>query len=95
MAEYFVVEPCATANAFEVRLKDRKLDLQKCEKALPKIGEVVGSTPVLLLAKIGSYSLSLYASGRMMIKGKKLDSKTAKKLAEKIFVALERSGAIL
>ena len=52
MTEYFVVEPCATANGFEIKLKGKKLDLEKAEKALAPLGEIMGTTPVVLLAKI-------------------------------------------
>lgn len=96
MMEYFVVEPCTTANAFEIKLKNKKLDLEKCEKALVDLGEIVASMPVVLVVRIGEYSISVYASGRLMVKSpKKLRSKAVKELANKIMSLLEKHGAIV
>ena len=96
MTDYFVIEPCKTSNALEVKLKERRIDLKKADKALSIIGTVAASTPVVLLAKIQKYSVSVYASGRMIVKGeKKLSSKEVKKLAREMLDVLERYGAIL
>ncbi|MDD5340218.1 MAG: hypothetical protein PHV13_03130 [Candidatus ainarchaeum sp.] len=93
--KYYVVTPCASANAYEIVLKEKRLDLKKAEKAFASLGSVGAATPIVLIAKIGPYSLSVYASGRMMVKGeKRLKSKDVNELAGKIMPALERAGAI-
>ncbi|MFH0885194.1 MAG: hypothetical protein V1861_05795 [Candidatus Micrarchaeota archaeon] len=96
MNDFFVIEPCQTANGVEIKLKDRKIDLKKAEPALAALGEVLGSSPVVLLAKVGTYSISVYGSGRMMVKGKKKPSeKAARALAIKLLNALEKGGALV
>lgn len=95
MDDFFVVEPCKSSNAFEIKLKDKKLDLKRCEIAIPQFGKVIASGPVVLLAKTDEYSISIYASGRIMVKGKKLESKKIDALARKILGIFETCGAIL
>jgi hypothetical protein len=93
---FFVVEPCASANAYEITLRGRQLDLKKAGKALAGLGTVAATTPAVLLAKIGNYSISVYASGRLMVKGmEKLKSKDVNELAERIISALEKNGAVV
>jgi len=96
MTDYFVIEPCSTSNALEVKLKGRRIDLKKAEKALSVIGTVGASTLVVLLAKIRAYSVSVYASGRMIVKGKeRLSKKEVKELAIEMLDALEKHGAVV
>jgi ribonuclease HIII len=95
MTDYYVVEPCTTAKGFEIKLKNKTIDLAKAEGALSTIGEIVGSSGVVLLVKMKGLSLSVYASGRMMVKGKKASQKEADELASEICAALKSTGAIL
>lgn len=96
MNDYYVIEPCQSAKGIEIRLKDKKIDLKKAGDGLARLGEVVGSSPVVLLVKLKGYSLSIYASGRMMVKGNvKPGSKKAEALAFRLIDALEKTGAIL
>jgi len=94
MSDYFVVEPCQSAGGFEIRLSGKKIDIKKAEKVLSKIGTVAGSGPVVLLAKIKGLSLSVYGSGRMMVKGK-LKAADAQAFAEEVVSALEKGGAMI
>ena len=92
--KYYVVEPCTTSNGFEIKLKE-KIDLQKAESIFSKSGEIVASSPVVLLIKLKHYSLSIYASGRMMVKSeKKMKKEDIDKLALEIIPQLELGGAI-
>jgi hypothetical protein len=92
--KYFVVDPCTTSAGFEIKLK-KSINLKKAEKAFSKIGQVIASSSVVLLVKIKDYSISVYASGRMMVKSeKKMDSKSVEKLAEKIVKELDKEDAI-
>ena len=96
MSDFFVISPCATANGVEIRLDGRRIELAKAEAAFAAIGEVVGSSAVVLLAKLGAYTISVYASGRMMVKGRrKPTDKEAGALARKIIAAMEKAGAIV
>jgi len=93
---YFVVEPCTTSAGFEIKLKDKRFDIKKCEQALATIGDVVGSTSVVLVAKIEGHSVSVYGSGRMMVKSeKRLREKEVHELAEKMMAALEKFGGVI
>ncbi|MFH1520939.1 MAG: hypothetical protein ABID61_04795 [Candidatus Micrarchaeota archaeon] len=92
MMDYFVVEPCSSSNGIEIRLKGKKIDLKKT--AL--IFEPVGTSPVVLLVKFNGYAVSLYASGRVMIKGsKKISNKTGNSLAKDLIMLLEKNNAII
>lgn len=92
--KYFVTEPCTTSSGFEIRLQD-KIDLKKAESVFSKLGEVAATSAVVLLIKIGQYSISVYASGRMLVKSeKKLDHKSVDVLARKMVDELEKGGAI-
>lgn len=92
MMDFFVVEPCSSSNGVEIRLKNRKLDLKKAETLFPS----VGTSPVVLLVKFNGYAVSLYASGRIMIKGsKKISSKVGNSLAKDIIALLEKNNAII
>jgi hypothetical protein len=93
---YFIVEPCNSSGGFEIKLRERKLDLKKCEIALSKLGAVVGNTGVVLLAKVDDFSLSVYGSGRMMLKCKRRPKKEeADAFAQKLMSELEKAGAVV
>jgi hypothetical protein len=98
MSSFFVVEPCNSSGGFEIKLRERKLDLKRCEAAFGRIGTVVGNTGVVLLAKVDKFTLSVYGSGRIMVKtagrGKKPTRKDMDALAAKVMEALDREGAI-
>jgi hypothetical protein len=95
MTEYYVIEPCTSANGIEIKLKGRKIDIKLAEKALSGLGASVLSGPVVTIAKLEDYSISVYGSGRMMVKTeKKIDNKKIETLAKKLIDSLERAGAI-
>lgn len=93
MNDFYVVEPCTTASGIEIKLK-KKIDLKKAEKAFSRHGEAAGSGGVVLLTEYKGYSISVYASGRMMVKGKKIDVKEGEQLAKELIPLLEAEGAI-
>ncbi len=95
MSDFFIVEPCTTSGGFEIKLQGKKIDLKLAESEISKIGEVIANSPVVLLAKIDDYSVSFYASGRMMVKSdKKMKQETIDKLAKKIIDGLTSGGVI-
>ena len=96
MDDYYVIEPCTTANGVEIKLKDKRIDLGKAEEAAAYLGSVLASSPVVLLTRIKGYSVSIYASGRLMVKSdKKISEKEADKLAKEILTEFEKEGAII
>jgi hypothetical protein len=87
--KYFVVEPCKTSAGFEIKLKD-KLDLGKAKKAFSKLGKVAAESPVVLLVKVDDYTISVYGSGRMMVKSeRKMKQAEIEVLAKKIVTELD------
>lgn len=64
---FFTIEPCASARAYEIKFKGA-IDLKKAEARLGRHYEVLASSPVMLMLKIGDNSVTLYGSGRALIK---------------------------
>lgn len=71
--DFFLLEPCKSANGLEIKFKNKHLDLPKISGFIEKKGGVCGpSTLVVLLAKLDDFELSIYASGRIMVKSKSI-----------------------
>jgi len=82
----------------EIKLKDLKINMENAEAAFSSLGTVAGSSSVVMLAKVGKYTISVYASGRMMVKEDKTTKSKKKEidiLAQKILRALETHDAII
>ena len=89
--EFCTIEPCASARAYEIKF-EKKINMERARQAL---GETVRSaTPVVLLCLIQGKPVSIYASGRAMIKeaGKKEAETIAKELGKKLAEAMESAG---
>jgi len=96
MNSYFVVEPCVTAGGFEIKFKDKDLDLKKAANALTRIGEVIGESQIVMLVKVDHYSLSVYASGKILVKSKQeIKAKDVTELANRLTKLLEKESALL
>ncbi|VVC04280.1 Uncharacterised protein [Candidatus Bilamarchaeum dharawalense] len=92
MTDFFVVEPCSSSNGVEIKLKNKKIDLKKAELLLSSLG----NSPVVILAKFKDYSVSLYASGRIMVKGKKkINHKQGNGIAKELITILEKGNALI
>jgi hypothetical protein len=76
----YLIEPCASSKAFEIKF-GRQLDLAALSSKMD--GDVISSTPVVLLVKINGKPVSVYASGRAMIK--EVNKKEAEEIARKLF----------
>ncbi len=87
--KFYIVEPCASSNAYEIKFRDKKIDLDKVA-----VGMTLAKTPVILVSVFEKCSLTIYASGRIMIKGLKTRD-AADKLADSIVTELQKTGAIL
>lgn len=71
MSDFFLIEPCSSANGLEIKFRGRNLDLKKLSSLIEKKDGLCGAcTAVVLLAKIDEYEISAYASGRIMVKSK-------------------------
>ncbi len=93
--EYSVDESCTSVDAHEVKFRKKStIDLAKAKSAVPKIdGEVVAETPVVIMTKIDEKGVSIYASGRILIKD--ADKGASEEIAKKLVPALENEGAII
>lgn len=92
-SEFHVIEPCTSVSGIEIKLK-KKIDLKKAENVFSKHGEVAGSSPVVLLVGYKGYSISIYESGRMMVKGNGVNLKKGEGLAKELIPLLKKEGAI-
>ncbi len=93
--EYTVEESCTSVDAHEVKFKSKKkIDLEKAKAAVKRIdGEVLAETPVVIMTKIRDKGVSVYASGRILIKD--AEKEPSEDIAKKLVPALENEGAIL
>lgn len=95
MSDFFIIEPCASANGVEIKLKSNKIDLKIAEKILSKLGFTLPGS-VVLVCNIDEFSLTVYGSGRIMVKtDKKLVMPKVKLFSEKIIKVLKEGGAIV
>lgn len=86
--KFYIVEPCTSSNAYEIKFRGKTIDLDKIS-----LGMILAKTPVILVSVIDKCSLTIYASGRIMIKGI-ANRQDADALAEKVVSSLQKSGAI-
>jgi len=92
MRDFYTIEPCATSNAFEIKFKkETKINLERAAGALKALGEILGQTTVVIFLKSDNFSVSIYASGRVVMKN--IDREDASRIANLIADALEKGGA--
>ena len=94
-SDYYLVEPCTSASGFEIKLKKGfTINLKKAEQLLSLDSWSTISSSVVLIASKASLSLSIYASGRIMIKSEKkvkMKENTAHTLAEKLMQKIKNA----
>jgi len=94
MKEFYTIEPCTTSNAYELKFVQRiKIDLKKAAELLKEVGEVLASTPVVLVLKTNSYNASIYSSGRILMKN--VSKEEALDLGAKLIDSLDKGGALV
>ncbi|MGV8085086.1 MAG: hypothetical protein ACP5N9_02410 [Candidatus Bilamarchaeum sp.] len=72
MSDFFILEPCTSANGLEIKFKEKSIDLEKTEHLVErKGGTVAATTKVVLIGKLDGFDLTVYASGRIMVKSDK------------------------
>jgi len=96
--KFRVVEGCVSVDAYQLMYEKKvRIDLKKAAEGISKIGEVLGETRVVLLAKVGCGSgqaaVSVYEDGRVLIKN--VSEQEAEEIGQKITDALEKNGAFL
>ena len=92
--DFYTIEPCVTLNAFEIKFKNAvKIDMKKAAKALKESGEILATTPIVIVLKSNSFNASVYASGKILMKN--VDMSQAQELGKKITTVLEKGGAFI
>ena len=80
----YLIEPCASSKAYEVKF-GHSIDLEKLSNAMEE-NNVFSLSSVVLLAKINGKPVSIYSSGRAMIKEVKKEE--AEQIAKVLFLLL-------
>lgn len=98
MMKFKLIEGCVSVDAYQLLYeKKARIDLKKAAEAVSKIGEVLGETKVVLLAKTSCgdavAAVSIYDDGRVLIKN--VSEKDAEKIGQIVTDALEKNGAFL
>jgi len=69
--DFKLAEACVSVDSYQLLYTKRvKIDMKKAVVALNKIGEVMGETKVVLLAKVGEAGVSAYEDGRVLVGGR-------------------------
>jgi TATA-box binding protein (TBP) (component of TFIID and TFIIIB) len=81
----FVGKPCASRTAYEfVPKRKQDYDLEKLSQKLRKEGVYIEvDTPILMMLKAGERNLTLFRSGKIVVKETK-DEKTARAAAQEL-----------
>jgi len=87
----FTGKPCNSRLAYEfLPNKKIRIDLEKAAIELKEIVEVEVNSKVLLMVKSNNLMISIFPSGKILVRGEK-DSEKAKKTAEKVIASLKTS----
>jgi hypothetical protein len=92
--DFKLAEACVSVDSYQLLYTKRvKIDMKKAVAALNKIGEVLGETKVVLLAKVASAGISAYEDGRVLVKN--VDKTEAERVGRQVTDALEAEGAFI
>ena len=87
----FTGKPCRSKMAYEfIPKKKVNIDLGTASLELSKIATIEVTTKVLLMVKLDSKTISLFPSGKLLVRGEREEEK-AKILAEKLVKSLKES----
>jgi ArsR family metal-binding transcriptional regulator len=87
----FTGKPCRTKLAYEfLPKKNLKVNLERAAEEIFPVGSVEIKTKVLLMMKINDCTVSLFPSGKLLVRGEKEEDK-ARKIAEITVKALKES----
>lgn len=88
----FTGKPCRSKMAYEFLPKHKiVVDLDKASSELEKVGAVEVRSKILVISRIDDRTVSLFASGKILVRGEK-DEDAARKIAEKAVKALKESS---
>ena len=87
----FTGKPCRTKLAYEFLPKHTmQIDSEKASEEISKIAQIEVKTKVLLMIKIDYCTISLFPSGKLLVRGEREEAK-AKEIAKKVVGALKQS----
>lgn len=90
--DIFVLVPCATAQAFHLKLKDKKINLEKAICILEGKYEFLAKTPGMIILSIDNKAVTLSIDS---IRFRDIDLETCYAYANKIFEILYEGGALI
>ncbi|HPM85721.1 MAG: hypothetical protein PHY04_01270 [Candidatus ainarchaeum sp.] len=84
-------KPCRTKMAYEFLPKRNTLiNLEKASEELKSVAIVEVKTKILLILKINFATVSLFPSGKILVRGEREEAK-AKEIAKKILESIKES----
>ncbi|MFA5360862.1 MAG: hypothetical protein WC290_00255 [archaeon] len=84
-------KPCRTKMAYEFLPKRNTLiNLEKASEELTSVAIVEVKTKILLILKINFATVSLFPSGKILVRGEREEAK-AKEIAKKILESIKES----
>ncbi len=87
----FTPKPCRTKMAYEFLPKHPILiNLEKASEEIATVATIEVKTKVLLMIKLDFCTISLFPSGKLLVRGEREEEK-AKEIAKKLVGALKQS----
>ncbi|VVB74903.1 Transcription factor TFIID (or TATA-binding protein, TBP) [uncultured archaeon] len=84
-------KPCRNKMAYEfLPKKELHVELGTAEREISTVATIEMSSKVLLMARMNNVTISLFPSGKLLVRGEREEEK-AKKAAEKLVKALKES----
>ncbi len=88
----FTGKPCRSKSAYEFMPKKKaKIDLEKAANEISSIATIEIRSKILILAKLEDATISLFESGKLLIRNE-LDETKARKIAQKVLSTLKKSA---
>lgn len=95
ISDFFLIEPCSSANGLEIKFRGKNIDLKKLSVLIDAQGVCGASTSVVLLGKIDDFEISAYASGRIMVKSPKKSKKQISDFCAEFAMKLNGSNCLI
>jgi len=87
----FTGKPCQSKLAYEFLPKNTlQINLEKASEEVLKVATIEVKTKVLLMIKVDYCTVSLFPSGKLLVRGEREENK-AKEIAKKVIGALKAS----
>ncbi|MGI6589961.1 MAG: hypothetical protein ACOX1V_04865 [Candidatus Iainarchaeum sp.] len=88
----YIGKPCRTKMAYEfLPKKNLTINLEKASEELATIATIEVKTKILLMLKIDFATISLFPSGKLIVRGERDEAK-AREIAKKILENIKEKG---